>query len=126
MEISATFSSKEFTALEHVLDESWTVSKPTTYSFMTDKEAPQVTLSEFSQVSSTIIQHVIKASSTKSRALDPIPTQLLKDHLELIVPVAMFSSLSQTFPHTTTFEKTRSRSGEPEELQTHSEHSLPI
>ena len=54
---------------------------------MIDKEARQVTLSELSQVSSTMTHHVIKALSTKSGPLDPLPTQLLKDHLNLIVPV---------------------------------------
>ena len=63
------------------------VSKGTTSSSITDREAPQVTLSEFSQVSSTMIHHVIKALSTKSCPLDPMPTLLLKDHLDLIVPV---------------------------------------
>ena len=63
------------------------VFKATTCSSITDKEAPQVTLSEFSQVSSTMIHHVIKALSTKSCPLDPVPTELLKDHLDLIVPV---------------------------------------
>ena len=50
------------------------VSKATTSSSITDREAPQVTLSEFSQVSSTMIHHVIKALSTKSCPLDPMPT----------------------------------------------------
>ena len=54
---------------------------------MTDKEAPQITLSKVSQVSSTMINHVIKALSTKSCPLDPMPIQLLKDHLDRIVPV---------------------------------------
>ena len=54
---------------------------------MIDKEARQVTLSELSQVSSTMTHHVIKALSTKSCPLDPMPTQLLKDHLNLIAPV---------------------------------------
>ena len=54
---------------------------------MTDKEAPQVTLSEFIQVSSTLIHHIMKALSTKSCPLNPIPTQLLKDHLDLIVRI---------------------------------------
>lgn len=65
------------------------VSKTATCSFMTDTEASQVTLSQFSQVSSTIIHHVIQALSTKSFPLnlDPIPIQLLKDHLDLIGPV---------------------------------------
>ena len=63
------------------------VSKATTSSSITDREAPQVTLSEFSQVTSTMIHHVIKALSTKSCPLDPMPTRLLKDHLDLIVPV---------------------------------------
>ena len=34
-----------------------------------------------------MINHVIKALSTKSCPLDPMPAQLLKDHLDLIVPV---------------------------------------
>ena len=63
------------------------VPKVTTCSFMTDKEAHQINLSKFSQVSSTMINHVIKALSTQSCPLDPMPTQLLKDHLDLIVPV---------------------------------------
>ena len=54
---------------------------------MFDKEARQVTLSEFSQVSSTMTHHVIKALSTKSCSLDPMPNQPLKHHLNLIVPV---------------------------------------
>ena len=54
---------------------------------MIDKDDRQVTLSKFSLVSSTMTHHVIKALSTKSFPLDPMPTQLLKDHLNIIVPV---------------------------------------
>ena len=47
------------------------VPKVATCSLMTDKEAHQINLSKFSQVSSTMINHVIKALSTKSCPLDP-------------------------------------------------------
>ena len=51
----------------HGLRREWDrVSKATTCPFMTDMEASQVSLSESSHVSSTMIHHVIKALSTKS------------------------------------------------------------
>lgn len=65
-------------------------------SFMTDKAAPQVTLSKFSQVSSTIIRHVVKALSTKPCPLNPIPTQLLENHLDLIVPVVTAIAVNES------------------------------
>jgi len=43
-------------------------------------------LFSFSLTSCTSVHHVIKALSTKSCPLDPMPTRLLKDHLDDIVP----------------------------------------
>ena len=43
-------------------------------------------LEMFSSTSCTSVHHVIKALSTNSWPLDPMPTRLLKDHLDDIVP----------------------------------------
>ena len=52
-----------------------------------DKEVPHELLSEFNPASYTLFHDVIKSLSTKSCPSDPMPTRLLKDHLDLIVPV---------------------------------------
>ena len=60
-----------------------------------------------------MINRVIKALSTKSCPLDPMPIQLLKDHLDLTVHVVVVtdivdgcvSNLSQTFPYTSPLKK---------------------
>ena len=46
----------------------------------------QSRFSLFDEASETEIKKIITKSPTKSCSLDPLPTQLLKDHLDLLVP----------------------------------------
>jgi len=59
-------------------------------------------LFSFSLTSCTSVHHVIKALSTKSYPLDPMPTRLLKDHLDDIEPtltaIVNESLLTGVFP----------------------------
>ena len=61
-----------------------------------------VTLDVFSPASEDEIYKIIKGSPSKSCDLDPIPTSLLKDHLDqlktLITQIVNFSLESAVFP----------------------------
>ena len=61
----------------HPIDESYIESKPETeYKF-----------TEFSILSGKEVEQIVKKSTTKSYVLDPIPTSLIKEHLEDFVPI---------------------------------------
>lgn len=98
-------------------------------SFMTDKAAPQVTLSKFCQVSSTIIRHVVKASvneilsfesysnTTAWRSSWPYCACCYGYRRQRIIVNGCVSNLSQTSLMQPLLKKTVSWSGEPKQLQ---------
>ena len=61
----------------HPIDESYIESKPETEHKFT----------EFSIISGKEVEQTVKKSTTKRCVLDPIPTSLIKEHLEDFVPI---------------------------------------
>ena len=60
----------------HPIDESYVETKPQTdYKF-----------SEFNILSDQDVGRIVKKSATKSCILDPVPTSLLKEHLDDFIP----------------------------------------
>ena len=60
----------------HPIDESYVETKP-----QTDSK-----FSEFSILSGHDVGQIVKKSATKSYILDPVPTSLLKEHLDDFIP----------------------------------------
>ena len=60
----------------HPIDESYVEIKP-----QTDHK-----ISEFNILSDQDVGQIVKKSATKSRILDPVPTSLLKEHLDDFIP----------------------------------------
>ena len=60
----------------HPIDESYIEKKP-----QTDHK-----VSEFNILSDQDVRRIVKKSTTKSCILDPVPTSLLKEHLDDFIP----------------------------------------
>ena len=59
-----------------------TNSHPIDESYIERKPQPNLTFSVFSVFTQEDVRHLVKKFATKSCTLDPIPTSLLKDHLD--------------------------------------------
>ena len=59
-----------------------TATHPIAESYIESKPETQHKFTEFSILSGKEVEQIVKKSATKSCVLDPIPTSLIKEHLE--------------------------------------------